>query len=323
VISHIYEPFFSTKKAGEGTGLGLATVYGIVQQGGGSIWVYSEPGEGTTFTIYLPRIDAGLNLRQETEPEPDTLRGTETILVVEDQDQLRRMAGHVLRSYGYRVLEAANPGEALLHSERYAGPIHLLLTDVVMPGMTGPELAGRLKPLRKSMEVIFMSGYSERVVTDRLELASSYLQKPFSPEALAGKVRGVLGAPRLEKTILVVDDEPEVRGFLRKVLTGVSYHVLEAENGREAARQIESNEVDLVIMDLAMPEQEGIETIRALHQVRPRLKIIAISGRFAGPLLHAAEIFGAQASLVKPIQPEDLLGAVARVMVGSSNGISE
>jgi PAS domain S-box-containing protein len=323
VISHIYEPFFSTKKAGEGTGLGLATVYGIVQQGGGSIWVYSEPGEGTTFTIYLPRIDAGLNLRQETEAEPDTLRGTETILVVEDQDQLRRMAGHVLRSYGYRVLEAANPGEALLHSERYAGPIHLLLTDVVMPGMTGPELAGRLKPLRKSMEVIFMSGYSERVVTDRLELASSYLQKPFSPEALAGKVRGVLGAPRLEGTILVVDDEPEVRGFLRKVLTGVSYHVLEAENGREAARQIESNEVDLVIMDLAMPEQEGIETIRALHQVRPRLKIIAISGQFAGPLLRAAELFGAQESLVKPIQPEDLLGAVARVMVGSSNGISE
>ena len=192
-----------------------------------------------------------------------------------------------------------------------------------MPAITGPELAGRLKPLRKSMEVIFMSGYSERVVTDRLEFAGSYLQKPFSPEALAGKVRGVLGAPHLEKTILVVDDEPEVRGFLRKVLTGVSYHVLEAENGREAARQIESNEVDLVIMDLAMPEQEGIETIRALQQVRPRLKIIAISGQFAGPLLRAAELFGAQASLAKPIQPEDLLRAVARVMVGSSNGISE
>jgi PAS domain S-box-containing protein len=317
VISHIFEPFFSTKKPGEGTGLGLATVYGIVQQSGGSIWVYSEPGEGTTFTIYLPQVDAGVNPRQEAEPAPDFLRGTETILVVEDQDQLRRMAGRVLRSYGYRVLEAANPGEALLHSERYAGPIHILLTDVVMPGMTGFELAGRLKPLRQSMEVIFMSGYSERVVTDRLELAGSYLEKPFSPEALAGKVRGVLGSPRPPGTILVVDDETEVRSFLRKVLTGVSYQVLEAENGREAARQIETTEVDLAIMDLAMPEQEGIETIRTLRQIRPRLKIIAISGQFAGPLLRAAEHLGAQVSLAKPIQPDELLGAVARLMVGS------
>jgi CheY-like chemotaxis protein len=201
---------------------------------------FSEAGEGTTITIYLPRVDAGVNLRHEAEPAPGLLRGTETILVAEDQDQLRRMAGRVLRSYGYRVLEAANAGEALLHSERYAGPIHLLLTDVVMPGMTGFELAGRLKPLRQTMEVIFMSGYSERVVTDRLELADSYLEKPFSPEALAGKVRGVLGPPRPAGTILVVDDEPEVRSFLRKVLTGVSYQVLEAENGREAARQIET-----------------------------------------------------------------------------------
>ena len=121
-------------------------------------------------------------------------------------------------------------------------------------------------------------------------------------------MRGVLGSPRLRDTILVVDDEPEVRSFLRKVLTGVSYHVLEAENGREAARQVETSEVDLVIMDLAMPEQEGIETISALRQVRPRLKIIAISGQFAGPLLHVAELFGAQASLAKPIQPDELAG---------------
>jgi hypothetical protein len=168
-----------------------------------------------------------------------------------------------------------------------------------------------------------MSGYSERAVTDRLELTGSYLQKPFSPDALAEKVRVVLGSPRPAGTILVVDDEPEVRSFLRKVLTGVSYQVLEAGNGKEAVRQIETAEVDLVIMDLAMPEQEGIETIRTLHRVRPRLKIIAISGQFAGPLLRAAEAFGAQASLAKPIQPDELLNAVARVMVGSSNGISE
>jgi CheY-like chemotaxis protein len=296
--------------------LGLATVYGIVKQSGGSVWVYSEPGEGTAFTIYLPRIDAGVKLQKEPEAKPASLRGTETILVVEDQEQLRKMAVRVLRSYGYRVLEAANPGQALLHSERHAGPIHLLLTDVVMPGMTGPELADRIKPLRPAMETVFMSGYSEHAITGRLELTGSYLPKPFSPEALAAKVRGVLGSPRSAGTILVVDDEPGIRHLLRKLLTGVSYRVLEAENGREALRQVATSKVDLVIMDLAMPEQEGIETIQALRRMLPQLKIIAISGQFAGPMLRVAEHLGAEASVAKPIQPDELLDAVARLIVG-------
>jgi CheY-like chemotaxis protein len=244
------------------------------------------------------------------------LGGTETILVVEDQVQLRKMAGHVLRSHGYRVLEAANAGEALLHAERYAGPIHLLLTDVVMPGMTGPELADRIKPLRPAMVVVFMSGYSERAMADRLELAGAYLQKPFSPEALATKVRSALGSPRPAGTILVVDDEPGVRKLLRNVLAGVGYEVLEAENGKEAEHQIEACGIDLAIIDLAMPEQDGIETIRALRRVRPQLKVIAMSGVFAGPLLQAAEFLGAQASLAKPIRPDELLDAVARAMFG-------
>jgi PAS domain S-box-containing protein len=316
VISHLFEPFFTTKKPGEGTGLGLATVYGIVKQSGGSIWVYSEQGQGTTFMIYLPRIDASGDLRAEPEPVPASLGGTETILVVEDQEQLRKMAGHVLRSHGYRVLEAANPGEALLHAERYAGPIHLLLTDVVMPGMTGPELAARIKPLRPAMVVVFMSGYSERAIADRLELAGTYLPKPFSPEALATKVRSVLGSPRPAGAILVVDDEPGVRKVLRNVLAGVGYEVLEAETGKEAEQQTEACGIDLAIIDLAMPEQDGIETIRTLRRMRPQLKIIAMSGVFAGPLLHAAELLGAQASLAKPIRPDELLEAVARVMFG-------
>ena len=196
VMSHLFEPFFTTKKPGEGTGLGLATVYGIVKHSNGSIWVYTNLGKGRRSRIYLPRVNAAARLQHEPVPAPPSLRGTETILLVEDQEQLRKMVGNVLRSYGYRVLEAANPGEALLHSERYAGPIHLLLTDVVMPGMTGPELADRLKPLRPAMVVVFMSGYSERVIADRLDLAGSYLAKPFSPEGLAAKVRSVLGSPR-------------------------------------------------------------------------------------------------------------------------------
>jgi signal transduction histidine kinase len=193
VQSHLFEPFFTTKKLGEGTGLGLATVYGIVKQSDGSVWVYSEPGLGTTFSIYLPRIDAGADLPPELQPSHASLRGSETILVVEDQDQLRKMAVRVLRDYGYEVIESANPDDALLNSQRYAGPIHLMLTDVIMPGMTGPELVGRIKPLRPTMEIIFMSGYSQHTA---LDLAGGFLPKPFSPEALAIKVREALGAPR-------------------------------------------------------------------------------------------------------------------------------
>jgi len=315
-MSHLFEPFFTTKRPGEGTGLGLATVYGIVKQSGGSIWVYSEPGRGATFTIYLPRIEAGTNVEHEPTPTPPSLHGTGTVLVVEDQEQLRKMAGRVLRSYGYRVLEAANPAEALLHSERDAGPIHLVLTDVVMPGMTGPELADRIKSLRPAIAVVFMSGYSERLIADRMDLAGSYLPKPFSPEDLAAKVRSVLGSPRPAGTVLVVDDEPGVRKLLRNVLAGVSYQIVEAENGKDAVRHVETSEIDLVIIDLSMPVQEGIETIRALRRLRPRLKIIAMSGVFAGPLLRAAEHLGAHASLAKPIQPDELLEAVSRAMAG-------
>jgi CheY-like chemotaxis protein len=225
------------------------------------------------------------------------------------------MAARILRSYGYRVLEAANPGEGLLHAERYAGPIHLMLTDIVMPGMTGPELAARIKPLRPAMEVAFMSGYSKRAIADRMQLAGSYLTKPFSPEELTAKVREVLGSPREAGTILVVDDDPGIRGLLRNVLTSVSYRVLEAANGKDTVRQLETSEVDLVIMDLAMPEQQWIETIRFLRRVRPQLRIIAISGQFAGSMLKAAKHLGAHASLTKPIRPDELLDAVARVMI--------
>ena len=316
VVSHLFEPFFTTKQPGQGTGLGLATVYGIVKQNGGSIWVDSELGFGTSFTICLPRIETVTVTHQAPKLDASVQRGTETILVVEDQDQLRKMAVRILRGHGYKVYEAADPDEALLHAKRHPGSIHLLLTDIVMPGMSGCALASRLKQSRPGLKVIFMSGYSEHTTLDRQELesAGAYLAKPFSPETLATKVREVLGPLRRGRTILVADDDSGVRSFLRKLLEGLDYHVLEAKNGREAAQRIETTEVDLMIMDLAMPEQEGLETIRKLHHMRPGLKIITMSGRLAGPLLEAATDFGAMASIAKPIQPDELLDVVDRVL---------
>ncbi len=318
VMGHLFEPFFTTKKQGEGTGLGLATVYGIVKQSDGAIWASSEPGRGTTFSVYLPRVGQPAAVPKEVRPPLPTLRGTETILVVEDQGELRRLIEVVLRSYGYRVLEAANAGEALLHAERYAGPIHLLLTDVVMPRMTGPELAGRLKGLRPQMCVLFMSGYSSSAMADHgiPDSPVPFLAKPFSPESLASGVREALGPPRSVGAILVVDDEEAIRSFLRKVLTGVGYEVLEASDGKKAVKLVEASPVDLVITDLAMPEQEGLETIRILRRRHPQLKIIATSGRFAGKLLRVAEYQGADATIAKPIRPDELLELVRRVMAG-------
>lgn len=315
VKAHLFEPFFTTKKPGEGTGLGLATVYSIVKQSGGSIWAYSEPGEGTTFKICLPGSEEEVAREREPEPAPSDLRGTETILVVEDHEELRKMARVVLSGFGYHVLDAGTPGEALLIAERYPGHIHLALTDVITTGMPARELAGRLKAMRPTLEFIFTSGYSEAMIAERgvLELGACFLSKPFSPKALTTKVREVLGTPRAA-TILVVDDMAGIRGLLRKVLTGAGYKVIEAADGKQALQQMRTSQVDLVLTDLVMPEMEGIETIRTIHTQWPELKIIAMSGELGGQFLQVAELLGANATLPKPIRPEVLLDMVRRVL---------
>ena len=192
--AHIFEPFFTTKEKGEGTGLGLATVYGIIKQSGGYIYVNSELTKGTSFNLYFPRVDEPLDSEEKSKIADTSLYGQETILVVEDQDEVRHLIMDVLKLYGYNVLEAPHGGSALLTCEKFQGKIDLIISDIVMPQMNGQELVERLLPLQPQMKVLFISGYSENVFSDRntLDPGMLYVQKPFTPIELLGKVRQVL-----------------------------------------------------------------------------------------------------------------------------------
>jgi two-component system cell cycle sensor histidine kinase/response regulator CckA len=192
--ARIFEPFFTTKELGKGTGLGLSTVYGIVKQAGGFIWAYSEPGVGSTFKIYLPSQDEAPLAITQTRELAAVPRGTETILVAEDAAAVRSVVHEILRRHGYTVIDAATPAEALQLAARHRGHIDLLITDVVMPGIGGADLARQLAATRPGLRVLYMSGYTDDAVVRHgvLEPGIAFLQKPFSPEALARKVREVI-----------------------------------------------------------------------------------------------------------------------------------
>jgi CheY-like chemotaxis protein len=195
--TRIFEPFFTTKEPGKGTGLGLATVYGIVTQSGGHIGVESEVGKGTTFRIYLPRVEEKTELAEVGPTPAQSLRGSETVLLVEDDEMVLAMAQAILKRYGYTVLAAQNVQDALRLVEENNGPLHMMLTDTIMPGMNGPELAKCVLSLRPRTKVLYMSGYTDKVIvkTAALDPTAAFLQKPLTPESLTRKVREVLDSP--------------------------------------------------------------------------------------------------------------------------------
>ena len=193
--SHIFEPFFTTKEKGKSTGLGLATVYGIIKQSGGYIWVDSKPGMGTTFKIYLPHTDEEITLDEKRdEPVDGNLKGKETVLIVEDEKDVRNLVCEILKLQGYNILESAHGDSALNICKKYDKPIHLILTDVVMPHISGSRLVELIKPIHPEMKTLYMSGYTDNAVVIKgiLKPGDQFIQKPFTPVDLARKIRGIL-----------------------------------------------------------------------------------------------------------------------------------
>jgi CheY-like chemotaxis protein len=268
--ARIFEPFFTTKPKGKGTGLGLSTVYGIVKQSGGNVWVYSELGQGTTFKVYLPReLSATTATAIKPSAIPRRVTGTETILVVEDEEALRKVAKRSLEAAGYRVLTAAAGDDALLVSAQHAGDIQLLLTDVVMPRMSGRVLAQELAKTRPTLKIVYMSGYTDNAIVHHgvLDAGTHFLAKPFTSAALTEKVREVLdeGTTRVagEREPAAKDDaEVKKQPLDKDALRGLPEELL--GKLRRAVTAARYDEIALLIETIRLTEPEVAAGLRRM-----------------------------------------------------------
>jgi two-component system cell cycle sensor histidine kinase/response regulator CckA len=301
--SHIFEPFFTTKELGKGTGLGLSTVFGIVKQSGGEISVTSVPGEGATFKIYLPRVGSEIGERDPaSSPTIIRARPGETVLMVEDDEVVGRLTQSMLSDLGYDVLTASRGEEALEIAARQPGPIHLLLTDVVMPGLKGPEVATRLLAVHPETRIVFMSGYAAESLLHQTAVLGTavFLQKPFTSSKLGGKLREALDAVPLPEqqgagvhggrkplSILHMDDDRDILEITRTFLGDDGHRVVscldvEETVARYAEALVRAECFDLVLLDLSIPGKKGgVEGMREILALDPTAKIVACSG--AGP----------------------------------------
>jgi PAS domain S-box-containing protein len=332
IIERVFEPFFTTKPQGQGTGLGLSMVYGFVKQSGGHINIYSEPRQGTTVRIYLPRTREAEDVETNIETGPAT-GGTETVLVVEDDEQVRGTVVDMLSELGYRVLRAEDTQNALAIIEGGI-PIDLLFTDVVMPGpLRSFELAQRAQERLPNIAVLFTSGYTENAIVHagRLDRGIELLSKPYTREALARKIRYVLRSyqrrsiarplshesQRAASHILVIDDDRDLCFVMEEMLRAEGYKVSVANDGEQGIKLQRKQPASLLITDIFMPNKEGVETIRDFRREFPDVPIIAMSGggrlKTHGGLLIAKEL-GAAEILRKPFEMNDLLRSVAAAL---------
>jgi len=278
-IERVFEPFYTTKEVGKGTGLGLSMVYGFVKQSGGHVKVYSELGSGTTIKIYLPRL-----MSVQTDIEDASLphgiersHRQETILVVEDDDDVRAYTVEILRELGYRVLEAHDGPSGLRLLERQGEPIDLLFTDVVMPGMSGAELAIAARHLQPDLRVLYTSGYTRNAIVHggRLDPGVEMISKPFTYSAVASKIRDVLEIGRTGRVLAIVA-EPTIRALAIEALVSAGKQVDEAANGLEGLSRIRSAEgrYDIVIIDEQLPDRQLAGLIEELRAIRADLPLL-------------------------------------------------
>jgi signal transduction histidine kinase/DNA-binding response OmpR family regulator/plasmid maintenance system antidote protein VapI len=335
LLERVFEPFFSTKPEGKGTGLGLSMVYGFVKQSGGHVKIYSEPGQGTTVRLYLPRVHQAEDLLADETAAP-VRGGTETVLVVEDDDEVRETAVSLLSDLGYRVLKAREAMGALSVIESGV-PIDLLFTDVVMPGpLRSPELARKAKERLPGLAVLFTSGYTENAIVHggRLDPGVDLLSKPYTREALARKIRHVLSNQAQQRvlvettspsvvpapvpaassrngTVLLVEDEEFIRETLAELLGAAGHTVLQAFDAASALAALAAHPVDVMVTDVGLPKVSGIDLARDALARHPGLAVIFATGDPGGP---ARAGLDPAAVLLKPFAPEDLDLAVANAL---------
>jgi two-component system cell cycle sensor histidine kinase/response regulator CckA len=321
-LARVFEPFFTTKGPGKGTGLGLATVHGIVKQSGGHIAVDSEPGHGTTFTIYLPRVDEPAETAARGAVEMPA-GGSETILLVEDEPAVREVVRRILAAQGYRVLLATNGKHGLELAEHFDGPIHLLLTDIVMPEMDGLQLAQQLRAARPETAVIYMSGYAEDAIARHGVLAAelAFIPKPCPTNLLLRRAREILDArPPTDvrgHRVLVVDDSEDERILQVRVLAKAGCVVLDAGSGIDALDVLEREAVDAVVTDVNMPAMDGFALTEAIRR-SPRLRalpVIIFSGAYTEEEQARSRAVGATVYLSKGATDQhDLLDILGKVL---------
>lgn len=321
--SHIFEPFFTTKERGKGTGLGLATIDGIIKQAGGQIAVYSEPGCGTTFKIFLPLSSTGAE--PEAPSENEVAPGeSETVLLVEDEPSLRAIVRDCLHAGGYKVIEANDGLEAIDIADQQKGKIDLLLTDMVMPRMGSTQLINYIATSYPATQILLMTGYTEDVaVRQGMLRAPRVIQKPFTRHSLLQKIRTVLDAakqPSKKHTILLAEDDPSYRELIVDTLQSSGFEVLSSKSGTQALLRGFPNRVDLAILDVLVPRASSFSVCKKLraNPKTAKLPIIVISGLTTKDDQRLALEAGASMFLRKPFSTDELLSSI-KTLIGKQS----